>query len=118
MLYLPGRPAYHAAGLSGLYRQGPTMRILIGALILLAAVLLRVADDPGPTEGDHVLRDLASASGGSPPGPRLHDRTLGSPRRDEQGVVRNADLILHGRPATGRTPPGPGSPLSSSARAS
>jgi homoserine O-acetyltransferase len=51
---------------------------------------------PVPTEGDFVLRDFAFASGERLPELRLHYRTLGTPRRDSRGMVRNAVLIMHG----------------------
>src|SRR5207237_4060669 len=65
-------------------------------LILLLTVPAQAADFPAPTESDCTLRDFHFASGESLPEVRLHYRTLGSPRRDEQGVVSNAVLILHG----------------------
>jgi homoserine O-acetyltransferase len=77
------------------------MRTLVGPLILLACIPARAADYPEPTEGDCVLRDFRFASGESLPELRIHYRTLGAPRRDEQGVVRNAVLILHGTTGSG-----------------
>jgi len=62
-------------------------------LILLAA--------PPPDTGSYVLRDFHFASGEALPQLRLHYRTLGRPRRDAGGVVRNAVLILHGTGGTG-----------------
>src|SRR5262249_41213587 len=41
-------------------------------------------------------RDFRFASGETLPEARIHYRTLGTPVRDERGVVRNAALILHG----------------------
>jgi homoserine O-acetyltransferase/O-succinyltransferase len=60
-------------------------------LILLAA----------PDTGSYVLRDFHFANGEALPQLRLHYRTLGRPRRDAAGVVRNAVLILHGTGGTG-----------------
>jgi homoserine O-acetyltransferase len=59
------------------------------------------AEYPAPTEGDCVLRDFHFSSGETLPELRIHYRTVGSPRRDAQGVVRNAVLILHGTTGSG-----------------
>ena len=48
-----------------------------------------------------VLRDFRFASGETLPELRLHYLTLGRPRRDAAGVVRNAVLILHGTGGSG-----------------
>src|SRR5215471_7968004 len=55
----------------------------------------------GAVEGDFVLRDFHFASGETLPELRLHYRTIGTPRRDGSGVVRNAVLILHGTGGSG-----------------
>lgn len=52
-------------------------------------------------EGDLVVRDFRFASGETLPALRLHYRTLGRPRRDGAGVVRNAVLVLHGTGGAG-----------------
>jgi homoserine O-acetyltransferase/O-succinyltransferase len=62
-------------------------------LLLLAA--------PAPDTGTYVVRDFHFASGETLPQLRLHYRTLGRPRRDAAGVVRNAVLVLHGTGGTG-----------------
>jgi homoserine O-acetyltransferase/O-succinyltransferase len=51
---------------------------------------------PPPAEGDFVIRDFHFSSGESLPQLRIHYRTLGKPRSDARGVVRNAVLIMHG----------------------
>src|SRR5262249_29638993 len=61
----------------------------------------RAAEYPAPSEGDHVLREFTFALGEVIPELKLHYRTLGTPRRDERGVVRNAVLILHGTTGSG-----------------
>jgi homoserine O-acetyltransferase/O-succinyltransferase len=53
-------------------------------------------DYPQPTESDYVIHDFHFRSGEVLPELRIHYRTLGTPRRDETGIVRNAVLILHG----------------------
>jgi homoserine O-acetyltransferase len=54
-----------------------------------------------PAEHDAVLRDFRFVSGESLPALTVHYRTLGKPRRDSAGVVRNAVLILHGTTGSG-----------------
>ena len=47
-------------------------------------------------EGNFLIRDFQFRSGESLPELRIHYRTLGTPKRDSRGLVRNAVLILHG----------------------
>ncbi len=54
-----------------------------------------------PRAGDFTIRDFAFDNGEVMPALRLHYRTLGAPRRDEAGLVRNAALILHGTTGSG-----------------
>jgi homoserine O-acetyltransferase/O-succinyltransferase len=49
-----------------------------------------------PNQGDFVVRDFKFADGQSLPELRLHYTTMGSPRRDSNGQVNNAVLILGG----------------------
>src|SRR5437762_7371924 len=74
---------------------------ILGLSLLIAAPSLRAAEYPEPAQGDYVLRDFRFASGETLPELRLHYRTLGRPRRDDQGVVRNAVLIMHGTTGSG-----------------
>jgi homoserine O-acetyltransferase len=81
---------------------------------LLAAVPFTAAPGPGAagsspqpqlpaaTEHDCVFHDFRFGSGEVLPELRLHYATLGSPRRDQGGVVRNAVLILHGTTGSGQ----------------
>ena len=57
---------------------------------------------PAPIAGDFVIRDFRFTTGESLPELKLHYVTLGEPRRDAKGVVRNAVLILHGTGGTGQ----------------
>jgi homoserine O-acetyltransferase/O-succinyltransferase len=59
------------------------------------------ADLPQPAEADYVIRDFRFASGDTLPQLRIHYRTYGAPRRDANGVVRNAVLVLHGTTGSG-----------------
>ena len=66
-----------------------------GASRALAAVY------PAPREADFTLKDFHFTSGETLPELRVHYRTLGTPKRDAKGVVRNAVLIGHGTGGTG-----------------
>ncbi|HQT94178.1 MAG: hypothetical protein B7Z68_05855 [Acidobacteria bacterium 21-70-11] len=71
---------------------------LAASLVLLAstAAVAHAAEYPAPVAGDCVLHDFHFRSGAVLPELRMHYVTLGTPRRDAGGVVRNAVLILHG----------------------
>jgi homoserine O-acetyltransferase len=70
--------------------------LLIAWLWLTFLQLAQAASYPTPVEGDYVVRDFAFASGEVLPELKLHYTTIGSPVRDETGLVTNAVLILHG----------------------
>jgi homoserine O-acetyltransferase len=72
----------------------------IAGVLAFAASPAR-AQYPTPTQGDAVLKDFHFASGQTLPELRIHYRTLGTPQRDAQGVVRNAVLIMHGTTGSG-----------------
>src|SRR5262249_52511738 len=59
------------------------------------------AQAPAAGENDFVVRDFRFASGETLPELTLHYRTLGTPRRDASGVVRNAVMVLHGTGGSG-----------------
>jgi homoserine O-acetyltransferase/O-succinyltransferase len=69
--------------------------------VLLIAVIALAAEYPRPTEGDYVIRDFRFRDGKTLPELRMHYRTLGQPKRDEKGTVRNAVLIMHGTTGSG-----------------
>jgi homoserine O-acetyltransferase len=78
---------------------------LIGALCLSMSTAR--ADSPASgamsVEGDYVARDFHFASGETLPELRLHYTTLGKPRRDKNGKVANAVLVLHGTGGSGHS---------------
>jgi homoserine O-acetyltransferase/O-succinyltransferase len=78
-----------------------TTAILIAIWLIGSGAPARVAEYPRPEQGDFVIRDFHFRSGQNLPELRMHYRTLGQPRRDAQGVVRNAVLILHGTTGSG-----------------
>ncbi|TAM44762.1 MAG: alpha/beta fold hydrolase [Acidobacteria bacterium] len=78
-------------------RPRATCAALVAAAAALAlAAVARAAEYPAPVAGDCVLRDFHFRSGAVLPELRMHYLTLGTPRRDAGGGVRNAVLILHG----------------------
>ena len=79
---------------------------VMAGLMLLAAALrpamvAAAAPYPQPVEADFTMKDFRFASGESLPALRIHYRTLGTPRRDAHGIVRNAVLIMHGTTGSG-----------------
>jgi len=73
-------------------------------LILLAvsfAARPSAAQYPTPVQGDFILKDFSFRSSETLAQLRMHYRTLGTPVRDAQGVVRNAVLIMHGTSGSG-----------------
>ena len=54
------------------------------------------------TEGDFRTRDFAFQSGKRLPELRIHYTTLGTPRRDGNGLITNAVMVLHGTGGTGK----------------
>jgi homoserine O-acetyltransferase len=77
------------------------MRKICPLLLLCVASRLHAVEYPEPTLADHVIRDFRFASGEVLPELRIHYRTLGEPRRGEDGKVSNAVLILHGTTGSG-----------------
>jgi homoserine O-acetyltransferase len=75
---------------------------MLGFIFFLAAACgLLAADYPAPEPGDYLISDFHFQSGQTLPQLRIHYRTLGSPRRDANGLVTNAVLILHGTTGNG-----------------
>ncbi len=66
-----------------------------------AAAVSFAADLPAPVEADYSIPDFHFVSGQSLPELRVHYRSFGQLRRDDQGVVRNAVLIMHGTTGSG-----------------
>ena len=56
---------------------------------------------PEPVEGNFVTKAFTFTAGGRCRNWVIHYRTIGTPRRDASGIVRNAVLILHGTGGTG-----------------
>jgi homoserine O-acetyltransferase len=80
-----------------------TLRLLLAsALVVATAAGARAQSYPPPVEGDFVVKDFRFESGDALPEVRIHYRTVGTPRKDADGVVRNGILILHGTGGSGR----------------
>ncbi len=75
-------------------------RLLLAVGVLLAASSVPHAQAPGPAaaivDGTYVLPSYRFRSGESLTNVRLHYRTIGTPRRDARGKIRNAVLVMHG----------------------
>jgi homoserine O-acetyltransferase len=80
------------------------MRSIFGLAIvafLATSAYAQPASFPAPVEGDFIARDFGFTSGERLPEIRMHYRTIGTPRKDADGVVRNGVLILHGTGGSG-----------------
>ena len=81
--------------------------ILRCALLVAAGGRAAAAQNSNPwatvgAQGTASLRNFAFTGGGRLDTLRVHYTTLGAPRKDAGGVVRNAVLVLHGTGGTGR----------------
>ncbi|HXR05735.1 MAG TPA: alpha/beta fold hydrolase [Candidatus Acidoferrum sp.] len=63
---------------------------------LTAALGAAAATFPTPAPGDYVIKGFHFNDGATLPELRMHYVTLGGPRKDGNGMVTNAVLILHG----------------------
>jgi homoserine O-acetyltransferase/O-succinyltransferase len=72
-------------------------RLVLCILIAAAAAHAQV-----PAEADFTLNDYRFTTGETLESVRIHYATLGTPSRDDHGVVRNAVLILHGTGGSGQ----------------
>jgi homoserine O-acetyltransferase len=94
--------------IQGLLRMH-TRKLYSGAVTLLLCAGLAAAGnaaataDPRPLEGDYVIHDFHFASGETLPELRMHYTFLGKPKKDAQGRVTNAVLIMHGTGGSGRS---------------
>ena len=68
---------------------------------MLAGVVAAAGAQTRASGADVVLKDFHFADGESLPELRIHYIALGKPRRDPNGVVRNAVMVLHGTTGSG-----------------
>jgi homoserine O-acetyltransferase len=94
-----------SSGRADAFGEVAMMLTLVLSLSVLLPPNARVAGTPPQAppvaEGDHVIKNFRFTSGETLPELRMHYRTLGVPRKDAQGIVRNAVLIMHGTGGTG-----------------
>ena len=91
-------------------KRAPLIR-RAAALVGLSAALATPASGQGGgnpwaragTQGDYIVRDFRFTTGEVLPELGLHYTTLGTPRKDARGIVRNAVMILHGTGGSGRS---------------
>src|SRR6185295_11373214 len=92
--------------------KGVSMRTALLAVLLLAFVsgaaraqtpgaAAAERNYPAPVEGDFVIPNFHFRNGEILPELRIHYRTIGTPKTDASGVVRNAILIGHGTGGAG-----------------
>ena len=75
------------------------LTLLIGCLLLFTAVAA-AQNSPPAVPGDFFIKDYKFESGESLPELKLHYVTLGQQKKDANGRVTNAVLILHGTGGT------------------
>jgi len=76
--------------------------LLAAALAMLAAPAFTAETNwPNYREGDFVIKNYSFKSGESLPELKLHYRTLGTIKRDGNGDIMNAVLLLQGNTGTG-----------------
>jgi len=86
-----------------------SMRALIVTVLLVAALPAEAQEAakapvgawPGYQEGNYTVANYKFASGDSLPEVKLHYRTIGTARRNAEGRVVNAVLLLQGNTGTG-----------------
>src|SRR5262245_14710401 len=80
-------------------------RLTVTSLALVAlsatASAQRGGARPGVTESDFVMKDFKFTDGSVLPELKIHYATLGKPRKEADGKVHNAVMILHGTTGSG-----------------
>src|SRR5690349_24720576 len=79
--------------------------IVLAALVALSSptgsLLAQRGARPGVTEADFVMKDFKFSDGSVLPELKIHYATLGKPRKEADGKVHNAVMILHGTTGSG-----------------
>src|SRR5258706_2713108 len=68
---------------------------------ILVSLVLQTPPLPKATEADFLIKNFKFNSGETLPELKIHYRTIGTPKKDAQGIVRNAVLIMHGTGGSG-----------------
>lgn len=84
------------------YPRASRVLFALTTLVVLVGTVLPTRASAQGVAGEHVTRNFAFTTGDTLPALRLAYTTLGSPRKDARGTVRNAVLVLHGTGGTGR----------------
>src|SRR5512140_21848 len=79
--------------------------------LAVAALAIPLVARAQRVEGDYTIANFKFESGETLPSLRIHYTTLGTPKKDASGVVRNAVLMLHGTTGSGTGLVTPMSPL-------
>ncbi|HEY2867830.1 MAG TPA: hypothetical protein VGJ02_12120, partial [Pyrinomonadaceae bacterium] len=69
---------------------------LFSAFLFVLAACIFSQTNPTITDGDFLVKAFKFESGETLPELKLHYVTLGQPRKDANGRIKNAVLILHG----------------------
>jgi homoserine O-acetyltransferase/O-succinyltransferase len=77
--------------------------VLVSLCASLGAAQAAAAAELRPLDGDYVIRDFHFASGETLPELRMHYTYLGKAKKDAQGRITNAVLIMHGTGGSGRS---------------
>lgn len=78
-------------------------KLLLASLGIITMLSSPVqAQTPAATEGDAVFSDFAFGSGEKLSELKIHYTSLGTPKRDKDGNITNAVMILHGTGGTGK----------------
>lgn len=78
-------------------------KLLLASLAFLTVVPSNViAQTAPPSEADAVFKDYVFSTGERLPEVKIHYTTLGTPKRDANGNISNAVMILHGTGGTGQ----------------
>lgn len=82
-----------------------TALLFVGGIVALQSDAFAQAGGWGAAgrQGDYVVHNFKFSTGESLAELKLHYTTLGTPRKDAEGVVRNAVMVLHGTGGTGRS---------------
>ncbi len=72
------------------------------AFVLLFVASTLLAQSPAGKQGDYIAKDFRFVTGETMQSLTLHYTTFGTPRRDANGTVRNAVMVLHGTGGSGR----------------
>jgi homoserine O-acetyltransferase len=75
--------------------------LIVACVAAMGCQPAAAADQPVPVQGDFVIKDFHFRSGEVLPELKLHYQTFGQPRRDAQGAITNAVLILHSTSGSG-----------------